>query len=314
MDTKAVIVEGITKRFADNTAINQVSFHVNQAEVFGLIGADGAGKTTLLRILSTLLLADGGTARILGYDVVKDFQLIRKSIGYMPGKFSLYPDLSVKENLHFFATLFNTTVQENFEIIQPIYQQLKPFENRKASKLSGGMKQKLMLCCTLIHQPKIIFLDEPTTGVDVVSRKEFWQIISQLKQQNIAIVVSTPYMDEAKLCDRIALMQQGKIMRIDTPLNMSNEFPFALYQIKSTNTFDLVQLLLGNPMVQNAYSFGAYTHVYFTNQTLTITQIEEFVRPYSSTVQVKQISATIEDVFLYLMQQNKKEKRDEHTN
>src|SRR5689334_66375 len=198
-------------------AVDKVSFSVSKGELFGLIGPDGAGKTSIFRMLTTLLLPDGGSATVDGFDVVKDFKKIRHTVGYMPGKFSLYQDLSIEENLNFFATVFNTTVEENYHLIKDIYVQIEPFKKRRAGKLSGGMKQKLALCCALIHKPTVLFLDEPTTGVDPVSRKEFWEMLKRLKAQNITIVVSTPYMDEATLCDRIALIQNGKILGIDTP-------------------------------------------------------------------------------------------------
>ena len=213
----SVSVKNINKSYGDVKAVDNVSFDVSKGELFGLIGPDGAGKTSIFRIVTTLLLADSGTATVEGFDVVKDYRAIRNQVGYMPGRFSLYQDLTVKENLTFFATVFGTTIEENYALIKDIYDQIKPFNNRRAGKLSGGMKQKLALCCALIHKPTVLFLDEPTTGVDVVSRKEFWDMLGKLKQQNITIVVSTPYMDEAKLCDQIALMQAGKIMSIDEP-------------------------------------------------------------------------------------------------
>jgi ABC-2 type transport system ATP-binding protein len=214
-----VVLNNIVKTYnkGEVKAVNDVSFEVNKGELFGLIGADGAGKTSIFRILTTLLLPDSGTASVNGFDVVKDYKAIRKNVGYMPGKFSLYQDLSVEENLNFFATVFNTTVAENYDLVKDIYVQLEPFKTRRAGKLSGGMKQKLALCCALIHRPTVLFLDEPTTGVDVVSRKEFWEMLKGLKQQGITILVSTPYMDEATLCERIALIQNGSIMSIDTP-------------------------------------------------------------------------------------------------
>jgi ABC-2 type transport system ATP-binding protein len=202
-------------------AVDHVSFSVNDGEIFGLIGPDGAGKTSIFRMLTTLLLPDSGSASVAGFDVVKDYKQIRNTVGYMPGRFSLYPDLSVEENLNFFATIFETTIQKNYDLIKEIYVQLEPFKKRRAGKLSGGMKQKLALCCALIHKPTVLFLDEPTTGVDPVSRKEFWEMLKRLKAQGITILVSTPYMDEAGLCDRIALIQNGKILSIETPANIS---------------------------------------------------------------------------------------------
>ena len=231
----SIQVQNISKSFHNLQAVEQVSFHVNQGELFGLIGPDGAGKTTIFRILTTLLLANEGTATVADYDVVKDYKAIRSSVGYMPGKFSLYQDLSVAENLKFFATLFGTTIEENYELIKEIYIQIEPFKKRRVGALSGGMKQKLALCCALIHAPKVLFLDEPTTGVDPVSRKEFWQMLKRLQQKGITILVSTPYMDEAALCDRIALIQQGKILKIDTPKNIIDNYDKKIFNIKIRN-------------------------------------------------------------------------------
>ncbi len=222
------------------TAVDDVSFSVKEGELFGLIGPDGAGKSSIFRILTTLLLADSGTASVMELDVVKDYKEIRKIVGYMPGRFSLYQDLSVEENLEFFATIFNTTIEANYNLIADIYIQLEPFKKRRAGKLSGGMKQKLALCCALIHKPKVLFLDEPTTGVDPVSRKEFWEMLKRLKEQGISILVSTPYMNEAKLCDRIALIQNGKILEIDTPQNIVDRFDNNLYAVRSDNMFELL--------------------------------------------------------------------------
>ena len=214
------------------TAVDDVSFSVKEGELFGLIGPDGSGKSSIFRILTTLLLADSGSASVMEFDVVKDYKEIRKIVGYMPGRFSLYQDLSVEENLEFFATIFNTTIEANYNLIADIYVQLEPFKKRRAGKLSGGMKQKLALCCALIHKPKVLFLDEPTTGVDPVSRKEFWEMLKRLKEQGISILVSTPYMNEAKLCDRIALIQNGKILEIDTPQNIVDRFDNNLYAVR----------------------------------------------------------------------------------
>src|SRR6188768_1349649 len=225
-----VSLKNIVKTYDDGKvkAVNDVSFDVDHGELFGLIGPDGAGKTSIFRILTTVLLADAGTATVDGMDVVKDYRSIRSKVGYMPGKFSLYQDLTVKENLNFFSTIFKTTIEENYNLIKDIYDQIKPFNDRPAGKLSGGMKQKLALCCALIHKPDVLFLDEPTTGVDAVSRKEFWEMLKKLKQQQITIVVSTPYMDEASLCDRIALIQNGNIMSVDTPQKVIDSFPVQL--------------------------------------------------------------------------------------
>src|SRR5678809_1080796 len=240
---QSVVVGNIIKTYGKKkevTALSDISFEVAQGDLFGIIGPDGAGKTSLFRILTTLLLADSGKATVDEYDVVKDYKEIRKRIGYMPGKFSLYQDLSVEENLNFFATIFNTSIEENYDLIKDIYVQIEPFKKRKAGKLSGGMKQKLALSCALIHRPSILFLDEPTTGVDAVSRKEFWEMLKRLKQQGITILVSTPYMDEAGLCDRVALMQAGKILSTGTPNEITAAFKQNILGIKANNMHQLL--------------------------------------------------------------------------
>ena len=230
----AVIVDQLYKSYGKTRALNGVSFSVDEGELYGIIGPDGAGKSTLFRVLTTLMLADKGDARVMGYDVVKDYRKIRDIIGYMPGKFSLYQDLTVEENLRFFATVFNTTIEENYHLIADIYKQIEPFKRRKAGKLSGGMKQKLALSCALIHKPKVLFLDEPTTGVDPVSRKEFWGMLLKLKRQGITILVSTPYMDEASLCDRIALVQAGEFLQVDTPRSVVSRYPATLLAVRGS--------------------------------------------------------------------------------
>src|SRR5450631_4527567 len=236
---KSVVIENIVKTYRIKKtvvdALKGISFSVNKGEIFGIIGPDGAGKTSLFRILTTLLLADSGKASVDDFDVVKDYKQIRNGVGYMPGRFSLYQDLSVKENLEFFATIFNTSIEENYDLIKEIYQQIEPFKDRRAGQLSGGMKQKLALSCALIHKPSVLFLDEPTTGVDAVSRKEFWEMLHRLKVQGITILVSTPYMDEAGLCDRVALIQKGGILSIDEPAKIIQSYPGRLYAIKSSN-------------------------------------------------------------------------------
>jgi len=260
-----VILNNIVKTYSKGAikAVNDVSFEISKGELFGLIGPDGAGKTSLFRILTTLLLPDSGAASVNGCDVVKDYKAIRRKVGYMPGKFSLYQDLSVAENLNFFATVFNTTVKENYDLIKDIYIQLEPFKNRRAGKLSGGMKQKLALCCALIHRPAVLFLDEPTTGVDVVSRKEFWEMLKSLRQQGITILVSTPYMDEATLCERIALMQNGNIMTLDTPASIIKQFPDKLFAVKADNMSRLLNALRSSSHIKSCFSFGAYHHITF---------------------------------------------------
>src|SRR5215470_3770264 len=255
----AVVVENIIKTYGKKKeilALDDISFDVKKGEIFGIIGPDGAGKTSLFRILTTLLLADSGTATVDGFDVVKDYKEIRSRIGYMPGRFSLYQDLTVEENLEFFATIFKTSIRENYDLIKDIYSQIEPFKDRRAGKLSGGMKQKLALSCALIHRPSVLFLDEPTTGVDAVSRKEFWEMLKRLKEQGITILVSTPYMDEASLCDRVALIQEGHIMTINTPAEIVRAFPDKLYAVKADDMYRLITDLTNYPGTGRIYPFG----------------------------------------------------------
>lgn len=284
-------------------AVNGVSFEVSKGELFGLIGADGAGKTSIFRILTTLLLPDSGTASVNGHDVVKAYKTIRSRVGYMPGKFSLYPDLSVEENLHFFATVFQTTVAENYDLVKDIYVQLAPFKTRRAGKLSGGMKQKLALCCALIHRPTVLFLDEPTTGVDVVSRKEFWEILKGLKQQGITILVSTPYMDEATLCERIALIQNGNILTIDTPDNVVRQFPERLFAVKAADMGRLLGDLRRNSQVKSCFPFGEFHHVTFKSNEANLHQtlVQTLHKGNHLNIEVKPIVPGIEDCFIHLM-------------
>jgi len=305
----AVVLQNIIKTYDKGKvlAVDDVSLRVEKGELFGLIGPDGAGKTSLFRILATLLLADKGMASVDGFDVVKDYQAIRNRIGYMPGRFSLYQDLTVKENLNFFATLFGTTIQENYELIKDIYEQIKPFNDRRAGKLSGGMKQKLALCCALIHKPEVLFLDEPTTGVDVVSRRELWEILRKLKKQAITILVSTPYMDEAVLCERIALMQSGKIMSVDTPANIIAAYPAKVYAAKADNIYKLLNDLRDNAQVESSYPFGEYLHVTLKQDSPeSISQLRTFAAQREHTgIEIKVIAPTIEDSFIRLMNENK---------
>ncbi|MEY8760268.1 ABC transporter ATP-binding protein [Chryseobacterium tongliaoense] len=309
----SVIVNNLTKTYGNVTAVDDVSFEVKKGELFGLIGPDGAGKTSIFRILTTLLLADNGTATVEGHDVVKEFQTIRNKVGYMPGKFSLYQDLTVAENLNFFAAIFGTTIQENYDLIKDIYEQIKPFSNRRAGKLSGGMKQKLALCCALIHKPEVLFLDEPTTGVDVVSRKEFWEMLGKLKEQNISIVVSTPYMDEAKLCDRIALIQGGKIMSVDRPETIVGNFPRPLFAAKAGNIYKLLEELRSDKAIESCYAFGEYIHLTLTDEGATEQNAKELVLKYHpEEPEVIKITPTIEDSFIRLMREQKDIKETAH--
>ena len=297
-----VSVRNLKKSYGKVQAIRNLSFDVNEGEIYGIIGPDGAGKTTLFRILTTLLLANEGAATIDGLDVVKNYKQIRKQIGYMPGRFSLYPDLSVEENLTFFATIFNTTIQENYHLVEDIYKQIEPFKTRKAGKLSGGMKQKLALSCALIHAPKVLFLDEPTTGVDPVSRKEFWEMLKNLKKHGITILVSTPYMDEAILCDRIALVQDGEFMQVDTPQNIIDSYTETIWSVKSDRMHRLLQDLRDCPWVKTTFSFGETYHV-TAKEKATVSQLETFLteKGYRDII-IKAIHATIEDCFMSLTQ------------
>ena len=256
----AVAVSGVAKSFGDTRALDDVSFTVRPGELFGFIGPDGAGKTTLFRILTTLILPDAGSARVLGLDVDRDLWAIRASVGYMPGRFSLYPDLTVEENLRFFAAVFGTTIAEGRAIIEPIWRQLSPFATRRADALSGGMKQKLALCCALVHRPRILFLDEPTTGVDAVSRREFWEILAELRATGLTTVVSTPYMDEAGRCDRVALIHGGRILGIAPPGSLGAGFEHALVAVRGANRFALLTLLRGHPDALSVYPFGSELH------------------------------------------------------
>ena len=283
------------------TAVRDLSFQVNKGEIFGLIGPDGAGKTTIFRILTTLLKPDSGNASVDGFDVVKDYKAIRQRVGYMPGKFSLYQDLTVEENLTFFATVFNTTIEENYDLIKDIYQQIEPFKTRKAGALSGGMKQKLALSCALIHKPSVLFLDEPTTGVDPVSRKEFWEMLKKLKEQGITILVSTPYMDEATLCDRIALIAEGKILKIETPQNMISEFGASLWSVQSNDMYKLLKDIRQFPNVKSCFAFGDSHHVTFKSDPNSTTELESFLIKNGNTdITILQNEPKIEDCYMSL--------------
>jgi ABC-2 type transport system ATP-binding protein len=300
-----IIIKGLSKSFENGSikALEDINLQVNSGELFGLIGPDGAGKTSLFRILTTLLLPDSGNANVAGYDIMENFYDIRKICGYMPGKFSLYQDLSIDENLNFFATVFNTTVEENYHIIKDIYVQIEKFKDRPAGKLSGGMKQKLALCCALIHEPKVLFLDEPTTGVDPVSRKEFWDMLDQLKEKGITILVSTPYMDEASRCDRIALIQKGKIFNVDTLENIVNAYPDKLYAFKADDMYTLLKSLRGNPNVKSCYAFGDTHHVTLHANVNIEKEVLPTLRAASDMIGLnyQEIKAGLEDVFIQII-------------
>ncbi|CAM4401923.1 ABC transporter ATP-binding protein [Zobellia nedashkovskayae] len=296
-----ISVSNISKSYKTVKALQNISFEVKPGELFGLIGPDGAGKTSLFRILTTLLLANEGTATVAGFDVVLNYKKIRNNVGYMPGKFSLYQDLTVEENLIFFATIFGTTIQENYDLIQEIYVQIEPFKDRRAGKLSGGMKQKLALCCALIHKPKVLFLDEPTTGVDPVSRKEFWEMLKRLQQKGITILVSTPYMDEAALCDRIALIQDGKILQIDTPQAIVKHYPKQIYNVRANRTYQLINALKAYEHNHSVYPFGEFIH--YTDQRADFNPVE--LKRYLeskklSDIVIEKTKVTIEDTFMEL--------------
>lgn len=297
----SILVQNISKSYSKVKAIEAVSFEVKEGELFGLIGPDGAGKTSIFRILTTLLLADQGTASVAGFDVVKDYKSIRNSVGYMPGKFSLYQDLTVEENLTFFAAIFGTTIEENYDLIKDIYVQIEPFKNRRAGALSGGMKQKLALCCALIHKPKVLFLDEPTTGVDPVSRKEFWEMLKRLQQKGITILVSTPYMDEAALCNRIALIQKGKILKIDSPKNIIENYDKIIYEVQTKDSYQLIQDLKNYPSQHSVFAFGEYIHYIDKNKDFSVTDLQEYLQSKNhSEIEINISNPTIEDIFMDL--------------
>lgn len=298
---KAIEINSLSKSYGKVKALDQVTFEVQRGEIFGLIGPDGAGKTTLFKILVTLLNADEGTASVDGLDIGRDYRKIRKVVGYMPGKFSLYPDLTIEENMEFFANLFGVTVEQNYDLVAPIYSQIEPFKKRRAGKLSGGMKQKLALSCALIHKPSVLFLDEPTTGVDAVSRSEFWDMLHNLKKQGLSILVSTPYMDEASRCDRIALCNTGKILDIDSPSNMVEKFDGALYGIKSHEMYNLLIDLRGNKTIINSYTAGEYHHLLAGNGFNADVLKQVLLNKGHKDVEIKSITPDIEDVFIKLL-------------
>lgn len=300
----SVSVTQLSKSYSSIKALDNVSFDVPKGELFGIIGPDGAGKTTLFRLLTTLILPDSGSAVIEGLDVVKDYAAVRNIIGYMPGKFSLYQDLTVEENLNFFATVFNTTVKENYHLIEDIYKHIEPFRTRRAGKLSGGMKQKLALSCALIHKPKVLFLDEPTTGVDPVSRKEFWEMLLKLKSQGITIIVSTPYMDEARLCDRIALMQNGKFLRIDSPENIIASYPQKLWSVTADNMHGLLNDLRSCPYLKSSFSFGASYHVTMVESATAAMLDEYLINKGYGNIDITEIKPTVEDCFMLMLKED----------
>jgi ABC-2 type transport system ATP-binding protein len=309
-DSHAVEVRSLTRRFGDTVAVRDVSFDVGPGELYGVIGPDGAGKTTLFRILVTLLLPDAGTARVLGLDVVKDLWSLRKRIGYMPGRFSLYPDLSVLENLTFFASLFDTTVAEARATIAPIWVQLEPFAGRRAGALSGGMKQKLALCCALVHRPEILLLDEPTTGVDAVSRREFWDLLARLRAEGLPIVVSTPYMDEAVRCDRVSLMQGGRLLATNRPAEIARSYPRPLFAVRGPDVLGLLGALRRFPHAAAVWPFGESLHYTDARSAVPAEMIARELEAHLAAagfgdVTLQPIPATIEDAFMWHMGQER---------
>lgn len=296
---EAIVIDNLSKSYGKVKALDNVSFSVRNGELFGLIGPDGAGKTTLFRLLTTLLTPDSGSAKVAGWDVVDDYLAIRSCVGYMPGTFSLYQDLTVEENLNFFAALFGASVRESYELVEPIYKQIEPFKNRRAGKLSGGMKQKLALSCALIHRPKVLFLDEPTTGVDAVSRSEFWSMLADLKQRGITILVSTPYMDEASLCDRIALCNEGRLLGLDSPHQLVASFQSPLWAIRAKNMYALLEVARRFEGVTECYPFGEFHHLVVTDAF----DAEKFARQMNRCDDFVMCEAhpTIEDLFIKLM-------------
>ncbi len=296
-----IIAENISKSFGQTKALDNVSFEVDRSELFGFIGPDGAGKTTLFRIMTTLLLPDKGRMSVMDHDTVSDYLKLRSNIGYMPGRFSLYQDLSVEENLKFYATVFGTTVQKNYHLIKDIYSHIEPFKKRPAGKLSGGMKQKLALCCALIHAPSLIVLDEPTTGVDAVSRTEFWEMLKNLQKKDITIIVSTPYMDEAILCDRVALIQKGKLLDLNIPGNIIKGFGKDIYAVKSRDKFRLIQDLRTLDTVKSVNPFGDSVHIAFRENIFDSGIVSKLKGKGHPDISIKKTEPGIEDVFLELM-------------
>ena len=296
-----ISAKNISKNYGSVQALKDLSFEVGAGEVFGIIGPDGSGKTTLFRILTTLLLPDAGSGSVVGHDLVKDYKEIRSRVGYMPGKFSLYQDLSVEENLKVFASLFGSDIDENYHMIESIYKQLEPFKSRRASALSGGMKQKLALCCALIHKPEALFLDEPTTGVDPVSRKELWDVLLELKQEGVSILVSTPYMDEAELCDRIALIQDGEFMKIDTPAGIKSAYDQNLWAVSSNNMSKLLKDLRSNHAILSTYAFGDAHHLTMKPDLTRDGLFEFLLEKEHKNIEIQNIQPGIEDCFMQLL-------------
>ncbi|NMD00970.1 MAG: ABC transporter ATP-binding protein [Bacteroidales bacterium] len=297
---EAIKVQNITKSYGEVKALQGIDLSVNQGEIFGLIGPDGAGKTSLIRILTTLILPDAGDAFVMDKHVVRDYNKIRKIVGYMPQRFSLYMDLSVEENLQFYAEIFGTTISDNYSLIEPIYKQIEPFKTRKAAQLSGGMKQKLALSCALIHKPEVLFLDEPTTGVDAVSRVEFWEMLHEYKKAGITVFVSTPYMDEALQCDQLAFIKNGTILSVSKPEEVLKKYPFNIFKINAEDILPLINLLKEKLPGAIITRFGTSLHCSVSKSEI---EIREIIQTFSN-AQITPIKPTIEDCFLWLSQEN----------
>lgn len=298
-----ISAERIEKRFGELTALSSIDLRVGEGELYGLIGPDGAGKTTLFRILTTLMPPDGGHATVDSLNIATDYRRIRAIVGYMPGRFSLYQDLTVEENLHFFSTLFGTRLEDNYDLIRDIYIQIEPFRRRRAGRLSGGMKQKLALCCALIHRPRVLFLDEPTTGVDVVSRHEFWDMLNGLKRQGITMLVSTPYMDEATRCDRIALIQTGRLLSVDTPAGIIRRYPDALFAVRSRHMRRLTEEISKVRGVKSSFAFGRMLHVAFNRDDVGAPDRlrSALIAAGCEDIEIAPITPEIEDCFIQQM-------------
>ena len=294
-----ILVQNLSKSYGSITALKNISFEVEKSEIFGVIGPDGAGKTSLFRILVTLLLPEKGIVELAGMNVIKDYSEVRKIVGYMPGRFSLYQDMSVEENLNFYATVFGSNIRDNYDLIRDIYVQIEPFKKRLAGKLSGGMKQKLALCCALIHRPRVLVLDEPTTGVDAVSRVEFWDLLQKIRKEGITIIVSTPYMDEAARCDRVALIQKGEFLGISLPSDIHMGFKKILYELLPLQgAYNLLKSIRLENWCENAWLFGQSVHL-----TLIDSRSESAFLSYAekTNLDYKKLTAGIEDTFMELM-------------
>ncbi len=300
----AVETQGLTKSYGKLVALDHVSLSVPEGSLFGLIGPDGAGKTTLYQILTTLLSPDAGNAIVAGLDVAKDYRRLRAEIGYMPERFSLYPDLTVMENLRFFAALFGVDIKDSLDLIAPIFGQLKEFPNRMAKALSGGMKQKLALSCALIHRPRVLLLDEPTTGVDAVSRSEFWKMLGRLKDMGITVLVSTSYMDEAERCEYVALMNKGKVLDVNTPKKLMEGLARNLYNASAKEMYPLLEALRSMPDVEDCYTFGATLHVVTTEAFRPEVAVNRLRQEGLTDIRVYPAKGNIEDLFIKLAKED----------